>query len=203
MNIGGIQHKHAIYHPPVAPTTADTQTTDPFANTAAAASAVPATASNNSAQSGTTDQSAYNESFAKMMVNLQSTKAPAATSDSDADSNPDPIASVVKAADQSMKGLATAIPVGNAADATGSTSTSSTDTSGLTGAAKEFMDYMSQSPAERLRESITGLSKEDYDKLSPEDKAQVDKKVQDAMKAQMNAKSSDPATQTAATSALA
>jgi hypothetical protein len=197
MNIGGIQHKHAIYHAPVAPTTADKQTTDPFADTAAA-SAVPATASNNSAQTGTTDQSAYNESFARMMVNLQSTKAPAANSDSDADANSDPVGSVVKAADQSMKGLATAIPVGNAAGSSDSGSTDSTDTSGLTGAAKEFMDYMSQSPMERLRESITGLSKEDYDKLSPEDKAKVDKKVEDAMKAQMNAKSSDPATQTSA-----
>lgn len=49
-------------------------------------------------------------------------------------------------------------------------------------ASELFKDYMNQSDAEKLREQLTGVSKEEYEKMSPEEQASLDKKIEELTK---------------------
>jgi hypothetical protein len=44
------------------------------------------------------------------------------------------------------------------------------------------MDFMNQTDAEKAREQLTGVSKEEYEKMSPEEQASLDKKVEELTK---------------------
>jgi ketosteroid isomerase-like protein len=46
----------------------------------------------------------------------------------------------------------------------------------------QFLAYMNQSDAEKVRQQLTGVSKEEYDAMTPEEQAAVDKKVADLQK---------------------
>jgi len=46
----------------------------------------------------------------------------------------------------------------------------------------DFMEYMNQTDAEKLRQELTGITKEKYDQMSPEEKLAVDQKVQELLK---------------------
>lgn len=66
-----------------------------------------------------------------------------------------------------------------ASNGSGSTINTGTSTSSIQ---QEFMDYMKQTAEEKMREKLTGVSKAEYEAMSPEEKLAVDKKVQEALK---------------------
>ncbi|RMQ40853.1 hypothetical protein ALQ04_00861 [Pseudomonas cichorii] len=137
-----------------------------FSTVAAAESMVPAvtpvTARADSSASGdsTKSNNGYDESFARMMFNIK-TLAEKTLSEKTADSDNGVTAS------------------------TGTTS--SNGSSNISSIQQEFMDYMKQSAEEKMREKLTGVSKDEYDAMSPEEKLALDKKVQEALKEQQNA----------------
>ncbi len=49
-------------------------------------------------------------------------------------------------------------------------------------ATDKFMEFMNQTDAEKAREQLTGVSKEEYEKMSPEEQASLDKKVEELTK---------------------
>jgi hypothetical protein len=59
---------------------------------------------------------------------------------------------------------------------------SDADASVASSAKDQFMAYMNQSDAEKVRQQLTGVSKEEYDNMTPEQQAAVDKKVADLQK---------------------
>jgi hypothetical protein len=59
---------------------------------------------------------------------------------------------------------------------------SDSDTSVTSSAKEQFLAYMNQTDAEKVRQQLTGVSKEEYDSMSPEQQAAVDKKVADLQK---------------------
>ncbi|MDO7925551.1 hypothetical protein Q6A51_02095 [Pseudomonas sp. KFB-139] len=147
--------------------TVDEVSQNSFSTVAAAESLVPAVtpvtarADSSASQDSTKSNNGYDESFARMMFNIK-TLAEKTLSEATADSDNGFIAS------------------------TGSTSAINTDTP--TGSVQqEFMDYMKQSAEEKMREKLTGVSKEEYDAMTPEEKLALDKKVQEALKEQQTA----------------
>jgi len=143
--------------------TVDEVSQDAFSSVAAAGllqGAAPVTLQNNSSvsQDSTQDNKGYNESFARMMVNL---KAAGDTSLSE------------KTADRD-NGV-----IGSVADANATGATS-------TGSMQQFMDTLKQTAEEKVREKLTGVSQKDYDSMTPQDQQALDQKVQDALKDKQN-----------------
>ncbi len=99
--------------------------------------------------------SAYDESFARMMLGL---KAQGETTVSEA----------VAERDNGASGV---------------TALAANDTT-YTSAQQAFLDYMKQPAEDRLREQLTGVSKEEYEAMSPEEKRGVEDRFKDALKQQ-------------------
>lgn len=99
----------------------------------------------------------YNESFARMMVNL---KSAADTSLSE------------KTADRDN-------------GVTGSTASAGVSDGAATGVQK-FMDTLKQTAEEKVREKLTGITQQQYTAMKPEDQLTIDQKVQDALKDKQN-----------------
>ncbi|WP_122550101.1 hypothetical protein [Pseudomonas viridiflava] len=102
--------------------------------------------------------SGYNESFARMMVNLKS-GADTSLSEKTADR------------DNGVTG-ANAASVG-AAD-------------GAATGVQKFMDTLKQTAEEKVREKLTGITQQQYTAMKPEDQLTIDQKVQDALKDKQN-----------------
>jgi hypothetical protein len=170
-----IQHivTKALAHTNVSPTDKDA-----FANAAALTSAIAPVSGDDdsSTQSSTGDQPGYDDAFAKMMVNLKA--ATASTTDAAVDPQA-ALASMMAGADKQV--ASTDSVASGASDSVDALSASaSQDMPASVGSAKdEFMDYMSQSAAEKVRQQLTGVSKDEYAAMSPEEKAAVDKRVAD------------------------
>jgi len=127
-----------------------------------------------SAQSSTGDTQTYDESFAKMMVNLKAAMANSAASVSDDDKAAAAFAASgdkqIAASDSVSK------TVSDSLAASGDTTPTSDSTSS---ASAQFLAYMNQTDAEKARLQLTGVSKEEYDAMSPQEQASVDKRVAD------------------------
>ncbi|QHF03600.1 MULTISPECIES: hypothetical protein [Pseudomonas syringae group] len=100
----------------------------------------------------------YNESFARMMVNLKSA-ADTSLSEKTADRDNGVTASAANA--------------------------SASDTS-VGGSVQKFMDTLKQTAEEKVREKLTGIDQQQYTAMSPEDQLAIDQKVQDALKDKQN-----------------
>ncbi|PHX38257.1 hypothetical protein AO263_30610 [Pseudomonas sp. NZIPFR-PS5] len=157
-------------------------TTDTDAYTSAmagAATPVAAIASNGegAAQSSNEGKQGYDESFAKMMVNLKAAAAntaPAVTDDDKAAA----AAAFVSSAD---KQLASSDSVSK----TVSDDLAANDGAGSDGVGSvkdQFLSYMNQTDAEKVRQRLTGVSKAEYDAMTPQEQAAVDKQVTELQK---------------------
>ncbi|WP_460044455.1 hypothetical protein [Pseudomonas sp. S2_H01] len=120
----------------------------------------------------------YQESFARMMVNL-----PTRTPDSQATASsiyPTPR----KNAD-ATKNAVDSVQKNDVAESRSNDSESlnaSTSQPKIHSARNDFMDYMNQTDAEKLRQELTGVTKEQYDQMSPEEKLAVDEKLEQLLK---------------------
>jgi hypothetical protein len=159
----------------------DTADKDAYTTTAMAGASAPvaAIASNgDSSTESSTDQS-YNESFAKMMVNLKAALANTTASVSDDDK----AAAAAAFSSASDKQVAATDSVTKTVDSNiAAVDSSDADASVASSAKDQFMAYMNQSDAEKVRQQLTGVSKEEYDNMTPEQQAAVDKKVADLQK---------------------
>ncbi|MFJ4142944.1 hypothetical protein [Pseudomonas sp. NPDC089734] len=151
--------------------TVDDVSQSTFSTVPAAESLVPAvtpvTSRTDTSTSGNTAQNndGYDESFARMMFNIK-TLAEKTLSEATADSD-------------------------NGVTDSTSVATTGTGQSTMSSIQQEFMDYMKQSAEEKMREKLTGVSKEEYDAMTPEEKLALDKKVQEALKEQQTAAAED------------
>lgn len=122
---------------------------------------------------GSDDGTDFDEAFAKMLVNLRK-----------ASSTPDG----AENAGAALLPIATAdnhdarFSVDSNHEAANELATSPSPPSSETTASELFKDYMNQSDAEKLREQLTGVSKEEYEKMSPEEQASLDKKIEELTK---------------------
>ncbi|MCO8160934.1 hypothetical protein NJC38_02055 [Pseudomonas sp. 21LCFQ010] len=98
----------------------------------------------------------YNESFARMMLNLKT---------------------------QGQSSLSASVADGdNGVNRDNGVSTE--QGSNLTSTQQAFLDYMQQPASERLREQLTGVSQQQYEAMSPEQQKAVDQKFTEALKQQ-------------------
>ncbi|WP_268796643.1 hypothetical protein [Pseudomonas huanghezhanensis] len=168
-----IQH---IVSKAVAHTNLDTSDKDAFANAAMTTAPVApvSTSTDTSAQSGTQGQQTYDEAFAKMMINL---KAAMAGSTEDA-INPQTAASMVAGADKQLATTdSVATGTSSSMDALAASANQDSASQGVGSAKDDLLDYMSQTAAEKARQLLTGVSKDQYQAMTPEEQASVDKKV--------------------------
>jgi hypothetical protein len=173
-----IQHfaSKAVAHTHFDPTEKDAYTVSAMAGASAPVAAI--AGSNDSSTGSSTDQG-YNESFAKMMVNLKAAMANTTSSVSDDDKAAAAAAfsssadKQVAATDSVTKTVDTELAAVEGSDSDASVTSSAKD---------QFLAYMNQSDAEKVRQQLTGVSKEEYDNMSPEQQAAVDKKVADLQK---------------------
>lgn len=173
-----IQHfaSKAVAHTHFDPTEKDAYTVSAMAGASAPVAAI--AGSNDSSTGSSTDQG-YNESFAKMMVNLKAAMANTTASVSD-DDKAAAAAAFSSSADKQVAATDSVTKtVDNEMTAVDS---SDSDTSATSSAKEQFLAYMNQSDAEKVRQQLTGVSKEEYDSMSPEQQAAVDKKVADLQK---------------------
>ncbi|WP_122663599.1 hypothetical protein [Pseudomonas viridiflava] len=173
MNTASISALHHLVSQAVGRKTQEDVTTDAFSVPVGAASPVPAVdaiAQNNGSQ----QNGAYDEAFAKMLLSLKT-----ATQKAETEAEP----SFISAANDS-----------NIA-ARDSAVTSEADVaeavSKFTSTQQEFKDYMDLTPAEKMREQLTGVSKEEYEAMTPEQKLDVDTKLQTALKEQQQQTTAD------------
>jgi hypothetical protein len=174
---------HHIVSKAVAHTNLDTGDKDAFANAAMTTAPVAPVSSSNdtSAQSGTEDQQTYDEAFAKMMVNLKS--ALASTTENAIDPQAAAASSMVAGADKQLaSGDSVASGKSDSVDALAASANQDNASRGVGSAKDAFLDYMNQSDAEKVRQQMTGVTKEEYDAMTPEQKAAVDKKVAEVTK---------------------
>lgn len=164
----------------VAHTQFDTSDQDAYNSAMAGASApVAAIAGSDDSSTQSSADQGYDESFAKMMVNLKAALANTTASVTDDDKAAAAAAfssssdKQVAASDSVAKTVDNEIAGVDASDSSASAATSAKD---------EFMAYMNQSDAEKVRQQLTGVSKGEYDKMTPEQQAAVDKKVADLQK---------------------
>lgn len=106
------------------------------------------------------DNSGYNESFARMMINLKSA-GDTSLSEKTADRDNGVIGSVAN-------------------------TTSANDVASTGSVEQKFMDSLKQTAEEKVREKLTGVSQKDYDAMAPQDQLAIDQKVQDALKDKQN-----------------
>ncbi|KPW40193.1 hypothetical protein ALP45_00786 [Pseudomonas coronafaciens pv. atropurpurea] len=121
---------------------------------------VVAQASDTASQDSKQDNNGYNESFARMMINLKSagdTSLSEKTGDRD-------------------NGF-----IGSVANAASASDTASTDS-----VQQKFMDSLKQTAEEKVREKLTGVTQKNYDAMTPQDQLAIDQKVQDALKDKQN-----------------
>lgn len=129
----------------------------------ASAAALTSGSGNDTSKNSAQDSSAYEESFARMMLGLK-TQAETTLSETTADSD--------NGVSNDLSGV------------------SANDTT-YTSAQQQFLDYMKQPAEDRLREQLTGVSKEEYEAMSPEEKRGVDEKFKDALKQQQEVAKED------------
>jgi len=164
----------------VAHTHYDTTDKDAYAAATPSASApVAALASTTDSSTQNNADQGYNESFAKMMVNLKASLANATAEVSDDDKAAAAAAFAatgdkqIAASDSVSKTVDTALSAVDGLD---------TPTNSSASARAEFLAYMNQTDAEKVRQQLTGVSKDQYDAMTPEQQAAVDKKVADLQK---------------------
>lgn len=129
----------------------------------ASAAALTSGSDKGTSKSSTQDSSAYEESFARMMLGLK-TQAETTLAQATADVD---------------NGVSNDVSIAAANDTT------------YTSAQQQFLDYMKQPAEDRLREQLTGVSKEEYEAMSPEEKLGVDEKFKDALKQQQEVAKED------------
>lgn len=178
MIIGSREISLATWHKPVVTTDA-TKEASLFSSTAPA---LPSQALSNksdaSTSSGSDSNQNFDEAFAKMMVNLK-----LATSNSvEGEVSPQANKNTINMDDskESVAGGENNQPF----DDQLSLSPNQGSASAQKSATENFMDYMKQSDAEKAREQLTGVSKEEYEKMTPEEQASIDKKVAELTKEQ-------------------
>jgi hypothetical protein len=159
----------------------DTADTDAYtAAMAGAATPVAAIASNGegAAQSSNDGKQGYDESFAKMMVNLKAASANTAASVTDDDKAAAATAFVSSADKQVAASDSVSKTVSDALSASdGAAGSDSTDS-----VKDQFLSYMNQTDAEKVRQRLTGVSKAEYDAMTPQEQAAVDKQVTELQK---------------------
>lgn len=173
-----IQHfaSKAVAHTHFDPTEKDAYTVSAMAGASAPVAAI---AGNNDSSTGSSTDQGYNESFAKMMVNLKAAMANTTASVSDDDK----AAAAAAFSSSADKQVAATDSVTKTVDNEMAAVDNSDSGASVTSSAKEqFLAYMNQSDAEKVRQQLTGVSKEEYDSMSPEQQAAVDKKVADLQK---------------------
>ncbi|KPB77370.1 hypothetical protein ACKUFS_09675 [Pseudomonas cannabina] len=115
---------------------------------------------NSTSQDSKQDSSGYNESFARMMINLKSA-GDTSLSEKTGDRDNGFTGSVANVA-------------------------STTDTGSTGSVEQKFMDALKQTAEEKVREKLTGISQKSYDAMAPQDQLAIDQKVQDALKDKQN-----------------
>jgi hypothetical protein len=184
MIIGNSAIQHMVSKA-VSRTQFDTSATDAYTDAiAGAATPVAAIASNADgvAQGGDNSKQGYNESFAKMMVNLKAAAANTAASLTDDDKAAAAAKFVsssdkqVAASDSVSKTVSDALVVGDGAG----------DTDSVSSAKDQFLSYMNQTDAEKVRQQLTGVSKDEYDAMTPQEQAAIDKQVTELQKQKMD-----------------
>jgi hypothetical protein len=171
-----IQHivSKAVSHTHFDPTEKDAYTTSAMAGASAPVEAI----ASSDTSSGGTDDSGYDESFAKKMVNLKAAMANTTSAVSDDDK----AAAAAAFSSGSDKQVAASDSVAKTVSSDLAATDNVSDTS-TTGSAKDqFMAYMNQTDAEKVRQQLTGVSKEEYDAMTPEQQAAVDQKVTEMQK---------------------
>ncbi|MDH0745032.1 hypothetical protein N5D61_01540 [Pseudomonas sp. GD03842] len=154
----------------------DTTDRDAYTAAALAGASAPVTGVANIADGSTqsSNDSGYNESFAKMMVNLKAALANTTASVSDDDK----AAAAAAFSASSDKQVAASDSVSQTVDQEMAAVDGVSDGgASSTFAQARFLAYMNQTDAEKMRQQLTGVSKEEYDKMTPEQQAAVDKKV--------------------------
>jgi hypothetical protein len=172
MNTASISTLHHLVSQVVGRKTQEDVSKDAFAVPVAAASPVPAVDAVSEKTSDSSKDSTFDEAFAKLLVNL---KASTQAADAQAAFTPIAVDTSIAARDSAVTSEA------DVAAATSSTSS----------AQQQFMDFMNLSPAEQMREKLTGVSKEEYEAMSPEQKLSVDNKLQAALKEQQQTATAD------------
>lgn len=173
MNTASISALHHLVSQAVGRKIQEDVATDAFSVPVGAASAVPAVdavAQNNGSQ----QNAAYDEAFARMLLSLKT-----ATQKAETETEP----SFISAANDSNIAARDSAVTSEADVAEG--------VSKFTSAQEEFRDYMDLTPAEKMREQLTGVSKDDYEAMSPEQKLDVDTKLQAALKEQQQQTTAD------------
>lgn len=125
-----------------------------------------------STDTGSGSKQSFDEAFAKMMVNLR-----IATSASPGTVNP-----ALLPVPLENQGTTGSISGDDKADDNLTLSLYQDSPSTEKSATEKFMDFMNQTDAEKAREQLTGVSKEEYEKMSPEEQASLDKKVEELTK---------------------
>ena len=172
MNIANISALHHLVSQVVGRKGQEDAVADAFSVPAGTVSPVPAV--NSVAQNtGSQQDASYDEAFAKMLVNLKSATQTAAESET---------TFVSKTSDSNIaandSAVVTDADVGDAV-------------SKFNSVQQQFMDYMNLTPAEQMREKLTGVSKDEYDAMSPQDKLAIDDKLQAALKEQQQTATAD------------
>lgn len=164
----------------VAHTQYDTADNDAYTSAMAGASAPVATiADNGDSSTQSNAEQGYDESFAKMMMNLKAALANVTASVSDDDK----AAAAAAFSSSNDKQIAASDSVSNTVDKEiAAVDGSDTSSSAASSAKEQFLAYMNQSDAEKVRQQLTGVNKEEYDSMTPEQQAAVDKKVSELQK---------------------
>jgi len=122
----------------------------------------------------------FEESFARMMVNLGADK-PASASNFDTSVDYTDISqSATVMSNAASNALRASFQQDASQDA--DSLSASADQPTTRSAKDDFMDYMNQTDAEKLRQELTGVTKEQYEQMSAEEKLAVDQKVQQLLK---------------------
>ncbi len=147
---------------------------------AGAATPVAAIASNGegAAQGSSDGKQGYDESFAKMMVNLKAAAANTASSVTD-DDKAAAAAAFVSSAD---KQVASSDSVSKGVSDELAASDGAAGSDGVGSVKDQFLSYMNQTDAEKVRQRLTGVSKAEYDAMTPQEQAAVDKQVTELQK---------------------
>ncbi len=124
-------------------------------------------------ESSTTDSDKkqdFDEAFAKMMINLRT----ASSKSEDAEGTDSALLPMATAHNHGTTFSTNNDAAGNKLATSPYQSPPSSEKTG----SELFKDYMNQTDAEKVREQLTGVSKEEYEKMSPEEQASLDKRVE-------------------------
>ena len=175
-----IQHfvSKAVTHTSFDTTDKDAYTTSALAGASAPVAAI-AGSTDSSTQSSTDDKQGYDESFARMMVNLKAAMANTTAQVTDDDKA---AAAAAFSASSDKQVAASDSVTETVQENIAKISDTDTGSTVAQSAKDQFLAYMNQSDAEKVRQQLTGVSKEEYDAMTPEEQAAVDKKVADLQK---------------------